>query len=120
MTAEQQIKAWLTADATVSGLVGDRVTPMYSPNQDKLPVIAYRRTSTEPQDTMHSTPTDELATFEFWGMANRVEVGDLIARAVQAVLVPEGFVMLDMTHQYDPEYDIYATVLTMDAILETN
>jgi len=49
---EQAVRFWLLADATVAGLVVDRMYPLKAPQQAVRPYLVYRRISGNPEHHM--------------------------------------------------------------------
>lgn len=47
MNIEETLRLWITREATVTALVGQRVYPLVVPEGASLPAIVYRRISTE-------------------------------------------------------------------------
>lgn len=83
MSIEAEMVKFLKADATVKGLVAERVYPVLAPDDADAPYIVYRRMGTPRAETMQGAGTpDPRFRFKCW--ASNYEQAIVLADAVRA------------------------------------
>lgn len=96
MSAETQLYSTMTAAAGVTALVGQRVYPDVIPQESDLPAIAYQRTGTEFQNTIHGgSPLGQTTTLEIMCVAETRHGANGLAQAVVAALAGTDFSAID-------------------------
>lgn len=114
MSAETEAYAALKNDSAVAAIVGSRIYPDFVPQDKTLPAISLTVTDTDPVTTIHSnTPVGYHVTMEAWCLSSsRASAEDLATKAV-AALAGAGFVITNRVPEYDPEAEVWATVVTV-------
>lgn len=113
MNVEQQIYTVLTADPTVSGLVGTRIYPLLMPQGVTLPALSYQRVATAPHDDLEGTQNHEWVRIQIdvWDAdyAGAKTLADAVHAALQVTPVYAQLLMeLD---DYDSDLKLYRVIL---------
>ena len=125
MSFAEWTRATLTADATVSGLVGTRVTPYVRNREDDFPCVVYSIPREELDTPASGTITNRAAELSVACMARAYLDADSIAEAVIDALVPgtaggtcvDAVRVTSLEREFQDSYDgkpdlIYLTTLT--------
>ena len=83
---EEALVAILQADATVSGLVNDRIYPLVAPVGAELPAITYQRISGVRMETLQGPTGLAAPRFQFSCLANTYSQAKSLANAVRQAL----------------------------------
>lgn len=110
-TIEEAIYSLVTADATVSGLIGTRLFPVYIPEGQSLPSVAFQRISTNRDAARTSAGAGlAIARFQFTSVATRLSQAKAVSDAIRTAL--DGYrgtsqsVVIDAIHE-DQETMVY-------------
>lgn len=115
MNIQTALYAWLTAQAGVSALVGDRLYPLRLPQKCAYPAIRYERDNTD-RSTDHDGQGDLLTTdLQLDSVATTLAAAVNVADAVRSALLNYSGAMGDL-HVYRVE--LVADFETWDQTLE--
>ena len=119
MSAETSLYSALSAAAPVTAIVGvgsaARIYPDVIPQDKAVPALAYARVETEPTYTIHSaSPAITRTTLDIYALDDDRAGAEALADAAAAALAGSAFVLRNRRFEYDPENDLYATVLTVE------
>lgn len=119
MSAESSLYALLVSDSDVMDLIAvagaspgeAKAYPHVIPEDVVLPAVAYKRDTTDYNQTIHGTPpSSEEPTFSIFCVAYTQTGADALADAVQAAISAD-FVMVSRGQQDTENPKIFATVL---------
>lgn len=113
MSGGTTIYAALSGHAALTALVGDRIYPIAVPNGKAFPAVAYRRAATEYFPTIHGGAPDSKPAYDIVCGADSAIDAEAVADVVEAIpdLLP-----INRTDEYDPETNIYASVVTVEVL----
>jgi len=116
MSAETQLYAALSAYAGLSALVSTRIYPDVLPERAAYPAVVFSRERTVPIRSIsnHYFGADVAMQIGCWAASR--SAADAVAVAVAAALTAAGLAEQGRTAGYDPETDLYATVLELEIL----
>lgn len=106
MSAETVLYSTLTADGTVSGLVGTRISPWPVREQQTLPYISYRIAATDWSSTLPGTGDGERELVEINCHATTYAGARALRNAVVSALEGTGYPQ-DASPYYDSNTQIH-------------
>lgn len=112
MSAETATYSALSGAAGVTAIVSTRIYPDVLPQDTDYPSIVYQRTSTEPQDTVHSTVAREFATLQALCYETTRALAETLASACVTALRAAGFQILDRGAQYNAEIGLHVAAVS--------
>ena len=114
MSSETVLYSTLSAAAPVTALVGTRIYPDVVPQDILGAAIAYLKVGTESLTTIHTNvPVASFTTLEVWCMAGKRADAESVALAAVNALGAVYFNLLDRRAEFDPDQDLWASVLTV-------
>lgn len=112
MSLEEQLFSALDVDAVRA--LATEIAPDSVPLNKGLPCVQYARLATEYQQVLDGTVAAARGTFEVFSMAASRTDAEALCDAVESACVAALIVISGRRHEFDPEHDLYATVLTVD------
>jgi hypothetical protein len=118
MSAETELYAALSGHAPLLAIVADRIHFDVLPEETDYPAVVFSRESTAPilSTSGRSFGAEVLAKVSCWGKT-RTEA-DAAAVEAEAALVAAELTPSGKVSGYDPETDLYATVLDVEIVEE--
>jgi hypothetical protein len=114
VSSETLLYSTLSTAAPVVALVGTRIYPDVVPQNVTGSAIAYIKVNTEAVATIHTaTPAATFTTLEVWCMAGARAAAEAVADASQTALGAALFVLQDRRAEFDPDSELWASVLTV-------
>lgn len=115
MSAETALRAALVADATVAGLVSDRVRAERAEEDDARPFVVYTRVSSEPFAALAGPVLATRVTLEVQCWADTRAGAEALADAVTAAVraIPPHRVS-NRGSGFDADLDVEAAILTVE------
>lgn len=111
MSAETELRALLTADASLTALVGNRIAQNAVPQDEDYPLVVFTSAHAPSLSTFGTVLADEV-TFSIQCWAVDSIVADAVADAATAALAARADV-LGREAAYEEEMNLHATVLTV-------
>lgn len=113
MSLESQVFAALNVSG-VTSIVSTRIYPDAVPLEKGLPCVQYARLATEFMHVLDGTLAASRGTFEVFSMASTRTAAETLCDAAQTACIAARIPITGRRHEYDPERDLYASVLTVD------
>ncbi len=123
MCAETTLYDALRNDGAVVAIVGTRIYPIFVPDSssNNLPAIAFQRTSTTYENTIHNSDLARLVVFDVYCVADglSVSVAENLADQVCAVSYQVGdetveLVKTNRSSTYDPDSNTVLVIITVE------
>lgn len=114
MSAESEIYAALTADATLTALVGTRIYPDALPEDGEFPAIVYMREDSNPQYAISGEYYGSFVTIGIQAWAQKRSVSNAVGVAAINAMMLAGMQHDSRKVGYDPEVGLFATVIGID------
>lgn len=116
MSAETEIYSALSGFAGLTALVSTRIHPDVLPTEAIYPAVVYSRQTTVPIRSIsgHSFGADVSIQVGSWGKT-RTQV-DQVSDQVEDALVAAGMYPKGRNSGYDPETDLFASVIEMEIL----
>lgn len=114
MSAETDLYAALSAAAAVTAITGSRIYPDAVPQDVKGACIAYARTGTEFETTLHNqAPYAAWATIDVVCMAATRAAADDLAVKASVAAAAAGFAVSDQRAEFDEVLGLWGTSLSV-------
>lgn len=103
MSAEQTLYDTLKVAAPVAAVVGARIYLDVIPQSASLPAVAFVRSGTQYENTIHGAVARTRATVEVWAVAKTRTAAESLATLAMNALLPANFSPTDRRPETDPE-----------------
>lgn len=115
MSAATQLYDLLRVNVPLAAVVGDRIFKTIVPDGTPSPAIAYRRSNTEYTQTIHGPIPASKQSFDIYCIAVSNAVADQVGDLVEGIAPSPGTVaFIDRIDDYDPDTELYATIITVE------
>jgi hypothetical protein len=107
MSFESSLKAHLAADATLTGMVGERMHPLVLPEKVALPAVVYQRVITQPENDIDGLDGNTLrirVQVTVWALTTdrARQIAEVIRLRMQTAAAQFTSIMLFDSDTYDP------------------
>ena len=118
MSAETEVYAALSGHAGLIAIVGTRIYPDVLPAESDYPSVVFSRETTSPIRSIsnHYFGADVSLNVSAWG--NTRTQADAAGAQVEAAFLVAGHIPRGKTSGYDPETDLYASVVEVEVFEE--
>lgn len=111
---EQNIVTALLGDSTITGLVDDRIYPLFRPEADPLPALVYQRVSTVPTNSINGFSGLDAVRIQFSCYAKTLleakELAEALRAAMNADAALKSICIMEIDEQ-DPETRNFRTIV---------
>ena len=116
MSAETEVYAALSGHAGLTAIVAARIYPDVLPEKTTYPAVVFSRESTNPIRSIsgHYFGADVSLQIGCWG--NTRTEADAAGTQAEAALIASGMFPRGKNSGYDPETDLYASIIEVEIL----